>query len=435
MAMKSLWLASLMPAHGTTCQTWEVRCTQPLSHYYWVISILRRVLTTTWRPPLQRPTALQKRHHLRLVMARRSSRAGWPLAFDTTNTSGKYFTTWIGTPVAVPVQLYHRLELYHSDLQAWPEGQHLDVLVPWRQDWDFHQALLRTTTLIAYDQYDNLVVVNAYRTVTFDNHAWCSGGYFRRPSWGSSQRSGQLVGFDTREEPFPIWFPAAYLINTPIGGTAGEHWESAFLEDSQHTIYFESHRTALLWRPVLHIGDNGNERTGHLGTGHWLGGGPLAKQQHEDVWCPGVTPLLPAVYPWFLAGYSRGMWGPPWWGFSSTLRGNCPGRKIGSNKMWTSWVSSDSWSHSSGTSLPRPPEIPTRWGRGNKKGWILSWPMNASYKKSMHASATWGFMGWMRSTAMRTAPCRCSSYCSDLVWWGRIAGTDAFHLHCYHGHH
>ena len=33
-----------------------------------------------------------------------------------------------------------------------------------------------------YAQYDNLVVVDTYHTVTFDYNAWCSGGKFRRPS-------------------------------------------------------------------------------------------------------------------------------------------------------------------------------------------------------------------------------------------------------------
>ena len=55
----------------------------------------------------------------------------------------------------------------------------------------FAKLLLATTTLIAYAQYDNLVVVDAYQCL----HHW----------------------------HLPAWFPAAYLINTARGGDAGEH--------------------------------------------------------------------------------------------------------------------------------------------------------------------------------------------------------------------
>ena len=57
-----------------------------------------------------------------------------------------------------------------------------------------------------------------------------------------------LVGVYTREEPWPlpIRFLAAYLINMARGGTAGEHWVSVFLEDSQHAEYFDSYGTAPL---------------------------------------------------------------------------------------------------------------------------------------------------------------------------------------------
>ena len=39
----------------------------------------------------------------------------------------------------------------------------------------FAKPLPATTTLIAYAQYDNLVVVDAYHTVTFDYNVWCFG--------------------------------------------------------------------------------------------------------------------------------------------------------------------------------------------------------------------------------------------------------------------
>ena len=106
----------------------------------------------------------------------------------------------------------------------------------------FTKPLPVTTTLLAYAQYDNLVVVDAYRTVTFDYNAWCSGGNFRRPSWEA------LVGVYTWEEPWslPLRFPAAYLIITAHSGTAGEHWVGDFLEDSRHAEYFDSYGTAPL---------------------------------------------------------------------------------------------------------------------------------------------------------------------------------------------
>ena len=72
----------------------------------------------------------------------------------------------------------------------------------------FAKLLLATTTLIAYAQYDNLVVVDAYQCL----HHW----------------------------HLPAWFPAAYLINTAHGGDAGEHWLGVFLKDSQHAEYFNS---------------------------------------------------------------------------------------------------------------------------------------------------------------------------------------------------
>ena len=49
----------------------------------------------------------------------------------------------------------------------------------------FAKPLPVTTTLIAYAQYDNLVVVEAYHTVTFDYNMLCWASNFRRPSGGS----------------------------------------------------------------------------------------------------------------------------------------------------------------------------------------------------------------------------------------------------------
>ena len=42
----------------------------------------------------------------------------------------------------------------------------------------FGRPLLATTSLIPYAQYDNLVVIGAYHTVTFNYNMWCSAGNF-----------------------------------------------------------------------------------------------------------------------------------------------------------------------------------------------------------------------------------------------------------------
>ena len=42
----------------------------------------------------------------------------------------------------------------------------------------FTRPLPATMTLMAYAQYGNLVVIDAYHTVTFDYNAWCSAGDF-----------------------------------------------------------------------------------------------------------------------------------------------------------------------------------------------------------------------------------------------------------------
>ena len=54
----------------------------------------------------------------------------------------------------------------------------------------FAKPLPVTTTLIAYAQYDNLVVVDAYRTVTFDYNVWCLAGNFWRPRRESDWQLG-----------------------------------------------------------------------------------------------------------------------------------------------------------------------------------------------------------------------------------------------------
>ena len=56
-------------AHGTTCQTWQVRCTWPLSASWRAISILCCALTIAQRQPLLKLRAPQKRHHLMHVTA------------------------------------------------------------------------------------------------------------------------------------------------------------------------------------------------------------------------------------------------------------------------------------------------------------------------------------------------------------------------------
>ena len=55
----------------------------------------------------------------------------------------------------------------------------------------FARPMPVTTTLIAYVQYDNVVVVEAYRTVTFNCCKWCWTCNFRRPLGESPQWLGR----------------------------------------------------------------------------------------------------------------------------------------------------------------------------------------------------------------------------------------------------
>ena len=102
----------------------------------------------------------------------------------------------------------------------------------------FATPLPATTTLIAYAQYDNLVVVDAYRTVTFDYNVWCWAGNLRMPSRESHWWLGRW-SVSTPMAP-------AYLINTARCGAAGVHWVGVFLEDSQHAKYFNLYGTTAL---------------------------------------------------------------------------------------------------------------------------------------------------------------------------------------------
>ena len=68
----------------------------------------------------------------------------------------------------------------------------------------FAKPLPMMTTLLAYTQYDNLVVVDAYRTVTFDYKACCSGGNFRRPAWESPRRPRHWLVSTTGKNPGPF---------------------------------------------------------------------------------------------------------------------------------------------------------------------------------------------------------------------------------------
>ena len=53
------------------------------------------------------------------------------------------------------------------------------------------------------------------------------------------------------------------------------------------------------WCPVRHIGYVGVGCAGRPGTGHWLGGGPPKRTQHQDACWPGAASLPPAVHPRF----------------------------------------------------------------------------------------------------------------------------------------
>ena len=73
----------------------------------------------------------------------------------------------------------------YSDGTAYLSPRHLGTM---KASLRFTKPLPTTTTLLAYAQYDNLVVGDAYRTVTVDYNVWCSGGNFRRPSWESPRQ-------------------------------------------------------------------------------------------------------------------------------------------------------------------------------------------------------------------------------------------------------
>ena len=107
----------------------------------------------------------------------------------------------------------------------------------------FAKPLPATTTLIAYAQYDNLVVIDAYRAVTYDCNAWCLAGPRREPLVARA-----LVGIYTRDEhwPLPARLPAAFLINTAPGGDTGGNWAGVFLKDFWHAEFFNSYGTVPL---------------------------------------------------------------------------------------------------------------------------------------------------------------------------------------------
>ena len=75
----------------------------------------------------------------------------------------------------------------------------------------FTKPVPTMTTLLTDAQYDNLVVVDAYCTVTFDYSVWCSGGNFRRPSCESPRRPRHwlLSTLGKNPGPFPSgsWLP------------------------------------------------------------------------------------------------------------------------------------------------------------------------------------------------------------------------------------
>ena len=76
----------------------------------------------------------------------------------------------------------------------------------------FTKPLPPLPTLLAYAQHDNLVVVDAYHTVTFDYNTWCSGGNFRRPSWESPRWPGHWLVSTPGKNPGP--FPSGSRLHT-----------------------------------------------------------------------------------------------------------------------------------------------------------------------------------------------------------------------------
>ena len=107
----------------------------------------------------------------------------------------------------------------------------------------FAKPLPITNTLIACAQYHKLLSVEWYCKEAFDYNARCSASSSRR----DRRAARTLVGVYIIDEWWSLStkFPVTYLINMACS-EAGEHWVSAFLEDSRQSEYFNSYGTTQL---------------------------------------------------------------------------------------------------------------------------------------------------------------------------------------------
>ena len=144
----------------------------------------------------------------------------------------------------------------------------------------FAKPLPTTTPLIACAQYDNLVIIKYYHTVTFDYNTLCMAGSVRRPWSQSRQGSGQRIHLGwmlAPTSPIPSRLPHQHGLQW-----VGEHWVAAFLEDSKVRQVFWFLWDCIIW---VHI--------------PMLVGGGLAglTLQHKNVTGPILTVLPSTSWP------------------------------------------------------------------------------------------------------------------------------------------
>ena len=114
----------------------------------------------------------------------------------------------------------------------------------------FAKPLPATTMLLAFTQYDNLVVVDAYRTMTFDYNAWCSGGPYERAL------GGQGIGWCLHpgrtlapSPPVPGCLPDQHGSQWHCWGTLGRCLPGGL--SARWILWFLPHRTVGIYLPTV----------------------------------------------------------------------------------------------------------------------------------------------------------------------------------------
>ena len=155
-------------------------------------------------------------------------------------------TSWLlQGPNTCSMPLSWDLTLGDCDSVAYLSPRHLGTV---KTSLRFAMHLPATTTLKAYAQYDNLVVISAYCTVTFEYSVWCPAGNFWRPSVESPWRlgcwlmstPGMNIGPCQHTSQLPIW---STQIMEGCWVTLGVF---LILEVPQHAEYFDFYGTTLL---------------------------------------------------------------------------------------------------------------------------------------------------------------------------------------------